>query len=120
MSVYSNIRDFTHRHEWVGDLFSVLAVLLLFGTVWAVLEYNSLILVWIRQDVIIHVPLAALAIGVVIFVIIAFLSIGSASHGPEDRGSFHTFRGRRHGGASIYGAFRNWLHHMEHVGKKHR
>ena len=120
MSVCSSIKSYALKHEWLADLFSVLAVVLLFATVWAALTYNTVILAWLLEDVVLHVPLAALFVVIDMAMILLLLSIGSIAQHPTEKGCFHTFKGRRHGGISLYNAFSNWLHHMEHVGKKHR
>ena len=118
MSVCSEIKDYSRRHEWIADLFSVLAVLLLFATIWAVLEYHAAIFAWMTENMLLHLPLVIAAIALDIFLIFGFLCVGSTR--CEDEGCFRTFRGRRHGAGSIGKAFQSWLHHMENVNKKHR
>jgi hypothetical protein len=121
MTVCGKIKGVTRAHEWVADLFSVLAVALLFGSIWAGVEYQRTALEWISRNVILHGSAVIALIVVDVLLIILFLSIGSSrfSETPGDR-CFGTFRGRRRGGASIGGAFHSWLHHMENVNKKHR
>ena len=118
MSVCDNIKGVTRRHEWVADLFSVLAVVLLFASIWVVLEYNPIILAWISQNVLLHTPAVLGAAALDVLVIFGLLCVGATR--CEEGGCFRTFRGRRHGAGSIGKAFSSWLHHMEHVGRKHR
>jgi hypothetical protein len=118
MSVCDNIKIVTRRHEWVADLFSVLAVALLFASIWAVLEYNAVLLDWMRQRALLHTPVVVGAGVLDVFVIFGLLCVG-ATH-CEGEGCFRTFRGRRHGAGSLGKVFSSWLHHMEHVGRKHR
>lgn len=118
MSVCTNIKNYSRRHEWIADVFSVLAVVVLFATIWVVLEYYSVIFSWMTENMFLHFPLVIAAIGLDVFVIFGFLCIGSTR--CENDGCFRTFRGRRHGAGSMGKAFKSWLHHMEHVGKRHR
>lgn len=121
MTVCNKIRGITSSHEWVADLFSLLAVVMLFGTIWAGVEYQRPLLVWMSQNVILHGSSVIAAIVLDVFLIILFLNIGSSrfSDSPGEN-CFGTFRGRRRGGASIGKIFHSWLHHMENVNKKHR
>lgn len=120
MSVCKNIKSFTRRHEYIADFFSLLAVALLFGTIWGVLTYRAEIFSWVKINLLLHSPLMVLAIVVDVLLIFMFLSIGAARTEDDAESCFSTFRGRRHGGMSIGSVFNNWLHHMEDVGKKHR
>jgi len=119
MGICREIRTYSNHHEWVGDFFSLIAVTLLFGTVGISLWYYQEIAAWIGENVVFHGALLAGALAADILLIVAFLAIGSARAGEESESCFGTFQGRR-GGASPIDAFRSWLHHMEHVGKKHR
>ncbi|MCB1759206.1 MAG: cell division protein BolA [Gammaproteobacteria bacterium] len=121
MTVCSRIKGVTKSHEWIADLFSVLAVALLFGSIWAGVEYQRSVLGWISQNVVLHGSAIIALIVIDVFLVVLFLSIGSSrfSDDPGER-CFGTFRGRRRGGASIGRAFFSWLHHMENVNKKHR
>lgn len=120
MAVCKNIKSYTRRHAWLADLFSILAAALLFGTLYLGVAYYSPILNWILHDAMLYIPLAMGAIMLDIFLIFFFLNIGAARFADEDEGCFHTFKGRRAGSGSVGMMFNSWLHHMEHVGKKHR
>ena len=121
MTVCSRIKGVTKGHEWIADLFSLIAVALLFGSIWAGIEYQRNLLEWISQNVILHGAAIAALVVADVFLIIVFLAIGSSRFGdtPDNR-CFGTFRGRRRGGASLGSVFHSWLHHMENVNKKHR
>jgi len=121
MTVCNKIKGVTRGHEWVADLFSLLAVGMLFGTIWAGVEYQQTLLGWMSENVILHGASIIAVIVLDVFLIILFLSIGSSrfSEEPGDK-CFGTFRGRRRGGASVGKIFHSWLHHMENVNKKHR
>ncbi|PLY15399.1 MAG: cell division protein BolA [Sedimenticola sp.] len=121
MSVCSRIKGFTRHHEHIADLFSLLAVVLLFASIWFAIDYQGVIFHWMKENVIINGSLMILAIVVVVFMIFALLNIGSARFSEGDTDAcFGTFKGRRHGGTSIGSALKNWVNHIEHVNKKHR
>ena len=120
MSVCSNIKGYTRRHEWLADLFSLMAAVLFFGTLYLGVAQHSMILNWISRDLLIYAPLAMGAVLLDVFLIFFFLNIGSARMTEEDEGCFQTFKGRRAGNGSVGSMFTSWLRHMEHVGKKHR
>lgn len=119
MSLCYRVKTYARAHEWIADTFSLLAVALLFGTVWAALEYYQAITVWISHNVVLHTPAVVGAIALDVFLIFGFICIGSARC-PEGEGCFRTFRGRRHGSPGMGTALRNWIHHIENVGKSHR
>ena len=122
MSVCSRIKGYTRHHERIADLFSLLAVVLFFGSVWFVIEYQGLIFGWIKANMVVHGSVVAVTVMVVVFLVFALLSIGSSRFAgeEEDVSCFRTFRGRRRGGVPLGAMFHNWLDHMEHVNKKHR
>lgn len=122
MGVCSNIKRFTRNHERLADLSSLMAVALLFGSIWVAIEFQGSIIDWVKPNILLNGALLALAVVADLLLIILLLSLGALRFSAEDEDGrcFQTFRGRRHGGASVGSAFRNWVHHMEHVGKKHR
>ena len=120
MSVCKNLKGYARRHERMADFFSLLAVLLLFGTLYLVTAYYSPVLSWMKTDAILHVPAVIGLLVLDVFLIFLFLNVGSSRFGEEEDGCFHTFRGRRAGSGSIGMMFNSWLHHMEQVGRKHR
>jgi len=121
MSVCGKIKGYTREHHWIADFFSLLAVVLLFGSIWVGIYYQPILFDWMRVNVILHGSAVILAIALDVFLIILLLSIGSSRFAEDDSGAcFRTFRGRRHGGSSLGTAFKNWVDHIEHVNKKHR
>ena len=120
MTVCKDIKTFSRAHEHIADLFSVLALVLLFATVWAVLEYYQVILEWWRHSIGLNSAILVAALVADVFLILGLLAVGSARFGDDDERCFGTFRGRRSNRGEPFGAFRAWLHHMENVGKKHR
>jgi hypothetical protein len=120
MTVCASVKTLVRRHEWIGDLFSVLAVALLFATVWAALQYYDPLWNWIvRNNPLIAMPVVVAAAVLDVALIYSLLCAGSQR--CEDGKCFRTFRGRRHGGSpSLGSAFGHWVKHMERVGKVHR
>ena len=121
MSVCGKIKGYTRDHHWIADFFSLLAVALLFGSIWVGIYYQQILFDWMRVNVILHGSAVMLAIVFDVFLIILLLSIGSSRFSEGDNDAcFRTFRGRRHGGSSLGTVFKNWVDHIEHVNKKHR
>jgi hypothetical protein len=119
MGMCRSIRSFSGRHEWVGNAFSLLAVVLVFATIGASLHYYQPLAGWIAQSPVLHAVGVVAVLALDVLLILGLLAVGSARPGEEDERCFGTFRGRR-GGGSPLDAVRNWLLHMENVGKKHR
>ena len=120
MSVCSAVKAYTRRHEWLADLLSMLALVVLFGSIWVLIDYHDVMLEWIQGNIAVRMPLLIVGMGLDVALIFGLLCAGSqrCPEGSDD--CFRTFRGRRHGGHSLYTAFTNWIHHIEHVGKRHR
>lgn len=119
MTVCKDIKSFSRSHEHIADLFSLLAVVLLFATVWGLLEYHQLLLEWWRHSMLVNSAVLVAVLVLDVFLILGLLAVGSARFGDADEKCFGTFPGRRNSGEPG-GVFRAWLHHMENVGKKHR
>lgn len=119
MTVCKDIKTFSHTHERIADLFSLLAVALLFATVWGVLEYHQTMLEWWQNSPLVNSVVLVAVLVLDVFLILGFLAVGSARFGDEDEKCFGTFPGRRNSGKPG-GTFFAWLSHMENVGKKHR
>lgn len=121
MAVCAKIKGYSRRHEWVSDLFSLLGVLLFFGTILIGVFYQGSIFEWVQQNIILHTSAIVTITLVDVFLIFMLLNLGTSRFmESDDDKCFGTFKGRRHGGPSLGSAFRNWVHHMEHVNKKHR
>jgi hypothetical protein len=120
MSVCKEIKTFSRAHERIADFFSLLAVALLFGSIWATLTYYRDVADWLRHDPLLHGALLVGALVINVLLILGFLAVGSSRFGADEERCFGTFRGRRHYNGSPIGLFRTWINHMESVGKKHR
>ncbi len=120
MAVCNEIKSFSRAHERIADFFSLLAVALLFATIWATLQYHQPVLDWLREGPLVNTAILIAVLVLDVFLILAFLAIGSARFGEENERCFGTFRGRRSHNGSPVGIFSAWISHMENVGKKHR
>lgn len=120
MTVCKEIKTFSRAHEHIADFFSLLAVALLFATVWATLQYHQPVLDWLRHEPLLNGAILVAVLVLDVLMILAFLAIGSARFGEANEKCFGTFRGRRNHNGSPVGIFSAWIGHMENVGKKHR
>jgi hypothetical protein len=120
MSICTTVKDYARRHEWLADFFSLLAVALLFASIWVLIDYHLTVLDWMHENVVLRVPVVIGAIALDVTLIFGLLCAGSQRCPTGSDDCFRTFRGRRHGGPSLYAGLQNWLHHMENVSKKHR
>lgn len=120
MSICKDIKGFSRTHEHIADFFSLLAVGVLFGAIWATVAYYQQLSSWLRHDWLLH---GGLLIGGLIFIgflVLGLLAVGSSRFAGEDEKCFGTFRGRRNYNGSPVRWFTTWVSHMENVGKKHR
>ena len=62
----------------MADLFSLMAVLLLFVSLYVGAVYYGPLLGWMKTDAVLHVPLVMAALLLDVFLIFFFLDIGSA------------------------------------------
>lgn len=120
MSVCRNIKGFTRKHEWLADLFALLAVAILFGSLYTTLAYHSPIVNWLFQDFFIRAPILLGTLLLEVALIFFLLNISTVTYTDDDPGCFHTFRGRNSGSGSLGKMFNGVLHHIEHLGRKHR
>jgi len=120
MSVCKNIKGFTRKHEWLADLFALLAVAILFGSLYTVLAYHSPITNWLFQNMFMRAPVVVGSLLVEVMLIFFLLNISTVTDADDDQGCFHTFRGRHSGSGSLGKMFNGVLHHIEFLGKRHR
>lgn len=121
MPICAQLKGYVRSHEIVADLLSLLAVVLLFSSIWVIIDYQDNIIEWIQNNVIINGLSILAAIVLDVILIVMLLNLGSSRFSEtSEEGCFYTFRGRMHGGSSLGTAFRNWVKHIERVNKKHR
>jgi hypothetical protein len=119
MALCNDLKSFSRRHEHVADFFSLLAVGVLFASIWASLEYYEVVMRWVTAHLLLHGAVLIAGLLGTVALILALLAAGSARFGEDNERCFGTFQGRRSGGSPI-SALRNWLLHIENVGKRHR
>jgi hypothetical protein len=88
MTVCKDIKTFSRTHEHIADLFSVLAVVLIFATVWAVLEYHQALLEWWTQNMAMNGAILVGALVLDVFLVLGFLAVGSARFAEGDERCF--------------------------------
>jgi hypothetical protein len=120
MSVCKEIKTFSRGHERIADFFSLLAVALLFASVWATVAYHREVADWLRHDMLLNSTVLIAVLVIDVLLILGLLAVGSSRFGDGDERCFGTFRGRRHYNGSPMRWFNAWVSHMENVGKKHR
>ncbi len=119
MTICKEIQTFSRRHERIADFFSLLSVACLFALIWASLTYYEPVMHWVREHLLLHGVLLIAGLVGSVALIMGLLAVGSSRFGEENERCFGTFAGRR-SGASPINAVRNWVQHMENVGKRHR
>lgn len=119
MPVCKDVKRFSRTHERIADFFSLLAVVFLFASIWAVTQYYQVVMTWLLHDVVVRGAILVVAVVLDVLLIVAMLAVGSARFSGDDERCFGTFRGRRNY-TGQGGMFSSWLNHMENVGKKHR
>jgi hypothetical protein len=119
MAVCNDLKEFSRTHEGIADFFSLLAVVLLFASIWGTLEYYQPVLHWVSGNLLVRTPMLMVALALNAFAILGLLAVGSARYGNDDERCFGTFLGRR-GQHTARGPLSTWIRHMENVGKKHR
>lgn len=84
----------TCKHEWIADLSSLFAVALLFGTVWFIMTYHHVTLDWMLG----HSPLENILAYAILFfdvvLIVSLLCFGPNCH-ANNKNCMRTFKGRR-------------------------
>jgi len=121
MTACSRVKGFVRKHEMVADLLSLLAVVLLFSSIWIIIDFQGQITQWVMDNIIVNGSAMLAVIVVDVILIMMLLNIGSSRFNEiEEEGCFYTFRGRRHGGPSFGSLVKNWVKHIEQVNKKHR
>ncbi len=119
MTVCREIKTFSRTHERIADFFSLLALGLLFGSIWAIVANYQRVWAWIELDVPVNTSIVIAVLVLDVALILGFLAIGSARFGEDGERCFGTFRGRRTQHSST-GMVSAWISHLENVGKKHR
>lgn len=85
----------TCKHEWIADLSSLFAVVLLFGSVWIIMRYHHVTLDWIQGHSLLENMLAYAFVLFDAVLIVSLLCFGPSCH-ANNKSCFGTFKGRKH------------------------
>jgi len=104
----------------LADLFSLLAVLLLFLSPYLGTAYDGALDSWMKQDDALRLPVAVTLLTVDMFLIFfLFLGLGATPFATEVEGCFYTFREYRYDDSPGW-MFNNRRHPLEQICRKHR
>lgn len=84
----------TCKHEWIADISSLFAVILLFGTVWLIMRYHSVTLDWMLGHSLLENMLAYAFLLFDVVLIVSLLCFGPSCR-ANNKSCFATFKGRR-------------------------
>jgi hypothetical protein len=93
LDTYENLK--TCKHEWIADLSSLLAVILLFGTVWIIMRFHHVTLDWMLGHSLLENMLAYAILLFDVVLIVGLLCFGPNCH-ANNKSCFGTFKGRKH------------------------
>jgi len=82
------------RHEWIADASSLIAVALLFGTIWAINHFHHVTLDWMTGHSILVNILAYAVLLLDVVLIVSLLCFGPNCH-ANNKSCFSTFKGRK-------------------------
>ena len=82
------------KHEWLADVSSLIAVILLFGSVFAIMQYHTVTLEWMLGHSLLENVLAYAFVLFDAVLIVSLLCFGPACH-ANNKACFGTFKGRK-------------------------
>ena len=82
------------KHEWVADFSSLIAVFLLFGSVYLIMHYHNVTLEWMAHGSMLQTIIAYSAVLLDAVLIVSLLCFGPNCHEHNKR-CFGTFKGRK-------------------------
>lgn len=94
ISIETNTEAQACRHEWLADVSSMVAVFLLFGSVFAIMQYHSVTLEWMQGHSLLENVLAYAFVLLDAVLIVSLLCFGPACH-ANNKACFGTFKGRK-------------------------
>ena len=92
--LYSQPSQDVCKHEWLADMSSLIAVALLFGSVWAIMHYHDITLDWVQSNSLLQSTLAYALILADAVLIVSLLCFGPSCR-ANNKSCFSTFKGRR-------------------------
>jgi len=94
ITLQANVNSDTCKHEWIADISSFIAVLLLFGSVFAIMRYHHVTLEWIQGRSLVQNMLAYLFVIADAVLIVSLLCFGPSCH-ANNKSCMGAFKGRR-------------------------
>ena len=85
----------TCKHEWIADMSSLFAVILLFGTVFLIMRFHNVTLEWMLGHSLLENMLAYAILLLDVVLIVSLLCFGPSCH-ANNKSCFGTFKGRKH------------------------
>ena len=82
------------RHEWIADTSSLIAVALLFGTIWAINHFHHVTLDWMTGHRILENIMAYAVLLFDVLLIVSLLCFGPNCR-ANNKSCFATFQGRK-------------------------
>ncbi|NNJ91967.1 MAG: hypothetical protein HKP55_09845 [Gammaproteobacteria bacterium] len=82
------------KHEWVADFSSLVAVILLFGTVYLIMRFHNVTLDWMTGGSLLQTVSAYTIVLLVAVIIVSLLCFGPTCH-EHNKSCFGTFKGRK-------------------------
>ena len=82
------------KHEWVADFSSLVAVILLFGSVYLIMRFHNVTLDWMAGGTMLQMISAYAVVLLDAVMIVSLLCFGPTCH-EHDKNCFGTFKGRK-------------------------
>ena len=82
------------KHEWVADFSSMIAIILLFVSVYLIMRYHNVTLDWMTNGSVLQTIGAYALVMLDAVMIVSLLCFGPTCH-ERDKSCFGTFKGRR-------------------------
>ncbi len=82
------------KHEWVADFSSLIAVILLFGSVYLIMRFHNVTLDWMADGTMLQTISAYSIVLLDAVLIVSLLCFGPSCH-EHNKDCFGTFKGRK-------------------------
>ena len=82
------------KHEWVADFSSLIAVILLFGSVYLIMRFHNVTLDWMTDGTMLQTIIAYAIVLLDAVIIVSLLCFGPTCH-EHNKSCFGTFKGRK-------------------------
>ena len=113
----TSLRQYCLENHRAANAFAFLGITQFLLTIWITIEFQTVVLNWLTQNLFLHLPVFGLACFANVAFMSAFVCLGFADTGKEAAACQNAMRGRYTGSKVMPGAF-SWLSHAG--GKKSR